>query len=99
MNISILTISSRGNVQPFVALGKRLKEAGHAVRIGPDAGLEPTGHYNPGMCTRCQSISQKIQAEDSIQNAISVIENTFKAFLRENKRILACAAVSHDQSQ
>jgi AcrR family transcriptional regulator len=29
---SFLTIGSRGDVQPFVALGKRLKEAGHAVR-------------------------------------------------------------------
>ena len=89
MNISILTIGSRGNVQLFVALGKRLTEAGHAVRIGTDAGLEPTGRFNPGLRARSPSIALKIQAEDSIQNAISVIENTFKSFLRENKRILA----------
>ena len=29
MNITILTIGSRGDVQPFVALGVGLKEAGH----------------------------------------------------------------------
>lgn len=40
MNITILTIGSRGDVQPFVALGKGLKEAGHAVRIGTDAAFE-----------------------------------------------------------
>lgn len=40
MNITILAIGSRGDVQPFVALGKVLKDAGHAVRIGTDAGFE-----------------------------------------------------------
>lgn len=40
MNITILTIGSRGDVQPLVALGKGLKEAGHAVHIGTDAAFE-----------------------------------------------------------
>jgi UDP:flavonoid glycosyltransferase YjiC (YdhE family) len=40
MNITILTIGSRGDVQPLVALGKGLKEAGHIVRIGTDAAFE-----------------------------------------------------------
>jgi len=31
MNITILTIGSRGDVQPFVALGVGLKEAGHRI--------------------------------------------------------------------
>ncbi len=33
MNIFIVTVGSRGNVQPYVALGKGLKEAGHDVTI------------------------------------------------------------------
>ncbi|CAE6514541.1 unnamed protein product [Rhizoctonia solani] len=33
MNIVIMIVGSRGDVQPFVALGKRLKEHGHEVRI------------------------------------------------------------------
>ncbi|MGB3652111.1 MAG: glycosyltransferase [Rivularia sp. (in: cyanobacteria)] len=33
MNIFIATVGSRGDVQPYVALGKGLKEAGHNVTI------------------------------------------------------------------
>ncbi|MEO8394257.1 MAG: glycosyltransferase [Chloroflexota bacterium] len=33
MNILILTIGSRGDIQPFVALGKGLKAAGHDVTV------------------------------------------------------------------
>lgn len=58
MNITILTAGSRGDVQPYVALGVGLKRAGHAVRIpAPEiykslitqAGLEfePTHSFNP----------------------------------------------------
>lgn len=34
MNISILTVGSRGDVQPFLALAIGLKEAGHNVKFG-----------------------------------------------------------------
>lgn len=34
MNITILAVGSRGDVQPAVALGVRLCRAGHAVRLG-----------------------------------------------------------------
>ncbi|KAF9453711.1 glycosyltransferase family 1 protein [Macrolepiota fuliginosa MF-IS2] len=33
MNIVIMIVGSRGDVQPYVALGKRLKQDGHRVRI------------------------------------------------------------------
>lgn len=33
MNIAIIALGSRGDVQPYVALGKGLHEAGHAVRL------------------------------------------------------------------
>ena len=33
MRIAILALGSRGDVQPYIALGKGLKEAGHAVRL------------------------------------------------------------------
>lgn len=33
MDISIITGGSRGDVQPYIALGKGLREAGHAVRL------------------------------------------------------------------
>lgn len=34
MNIAILITGSRGDVQPFIALGKKLQTHGHRVRIG-----------------------------------------------------------------
>jgi sterol 3beta-glucosyltransferase len=40
MNITILTIGSRGDVQPFVALGIGLKEAGHEVTIATGGAFE-----------------------------------------------------------
>jgi UDP:flavonoid glycosyltransferase YjiC (YdhE family) len=33
MQIAIIALGSRGDVQPYVALGKGLREAGHAVRL------------------------------------------------------------------
>jgi sterol 3beta-glucosyltransferase len=39
MNITILTLGSRGDVQPYVALGLGLQRAGHAVRLVTDAGF------------------------------------------------------------
>src|SRR5688500_11006006 len=34
MHITILAYGSRGDVQPYVALGLGLKQAGHSIRIG-----------------------------------------------------------------
>ncbi|MDP1604987.1 MAG: glycosyltransferase, partial [Legionella sp.] len=33
MNITILTTGTRGDTQPYIALGMELKKAGHAVRL------------------------------------------------------------------
>lgn len=46
MNILILTLGSRGDVQPYVALGAGLKAAGHEVTVATSASFESfiTGH-------------------------------------------------------
>jgi sterol 3beta-glucosyltransferase len=41
MNVFIVTIGSRGDVQPFVALGKGLKAAGHKVTLCTSSSFEP----------------------------------------------------------
>lgn len=41
MDVLILTHGTRGDVQPFVALGCALTKAGHSVRIGAPAASEP----------------------------------------------------------
>lgn len=40
MRITIITVGSRGDVQPYVALGLGLKAAGHQVRLATDATFE-----------------------------------------------------------
>ena len=40
MRITILTIGSRGDVQPYVALGMGLQAAGYRVRLATHAGYE-----------------------------------------------------------
>jgi sterol 3beta-glucosyltransferase len=40
MRITILTFGSRGDVQPYIALGVGLKAAGHAVRLAAPAAFE-----------------------------------------------------------
>ncbi len=41
MNIFIVTAGSRGDVQPYVALGKGLRKAGHAVTVCTCSSFEP----------------------------------------------------------
>jgi UDP:flavonoid glycosyltransferase YjiC (YdhE family) len=41
MRIAILASGSRGDVQPYIALGKGLMEAGHAVRLVTHTNFEP----------------------------------------------------------
>jgi sterol 3beta-glucosyltransferase len=40
MKVAILTVGSRGDVQPFVALGVGLREAGHEVTLATGRGFE-----------------------------------------------------------
>jgi len=41
MRILLLTMGTRGDVQPFVALGKRLLQAGHEVAVCASSGFAP----------------------------------------------------------
>ena len=41
MRVAVLTVGSRGDVQPFVAFGSALREAGHEVRLCTHPRFEP----------------------------------------------------------
>lgn len=41
MNLSILTAGSRGDVQPYIALGQALLKAGHSVRLATFGNFKP----------------------------------------------------------
>lgn len=41
MHITLVTVGSRGDVQPYIALGVGLKAAGHSVRVATHTSFEP----------------------------------------------------------
>ena len=78
MNISILTAGSRGDVQPYVALGVGLKHAGHVVRIpAPEvfrslisqSGLDfvPTHSFSPQDFIKRRDIQEAVKQGNQIK--------------------------------
>ena len=85
MHITILTFGSRGDVQPFVALGVGLKQAGHAVKLvtyGRFADLAQAQglDFHP-VAGDIHAILQSDRGRDMLesgQNPISIALNSFK---------------------
>ncbi len=80
MRILLITLGSRGDVQPFTVIGSRLKAAGHAVHIAADTGFSQmiidaglTHHPLP------MNFEQIIQDPD-MQAAITSFSGKVKAF-------------------
>jgi sterol 3beta-glucosyltransferase len=89
MKILILTIGTRGDVQPFVALGKGLKAAGHDVTICTAHTFEPLilehglryAYMNDGI-VRLMDTAEGKEAVESKGNAFGLIA-TVKPILRQ----------------
>lgn len=91
MNILIVTLGSRGDVQPYVALGKGLKAAGHTVTVGTSASFEPfiTAHGLDYGFMRNDLIELMDSAEgrDAIENTagpVGAIRTTMKLMKQAN---------------
>ena len=57
MHLTLLTIGSRGDVQPYVALGVGLKAAGHTVRLATHAiWADFATQLRPGIRARWRAI-------------------------------------------
>jgi sterol 3beta-glucosyltransferase len=92
MNIFIATLGSRGDVQPYVALGKGLQAAGHAVTICTSASFEPfiAGHglrYGY-MSNDLLELMDSAEGRDAIENTVGVIgaiRTTMKLARRANE--------------
>ena len=87
MNILIVTLGSRGDVQPYVALGKGLKEAGHQVTICTSAvfqsfitnhGLD-YGYMNNELIQLIDSDAGR-EAIENTNNLWGAIRTTIKLF-------------------
>jgi UDP:flavonoid glycosyltransferase YjiC (YdhE family) len=83
MNVTIIALGSRGDVQPYVALGRGLKDAGHAVKVlaSPDfqslitgAGL---GFVDSG--GSLETVAQEMQSLLEHGNLIKIMSSMGKA--------------------
>lgn len=83
MNILILTYGTRGDVQPYIALGQGLKRAGHCVTVSTSSrfseAIESAGlHYafmNDGMLTLLDAPENQGVLEDT-NNIFQVVKRT-----------------------
>ncbi|MEO1377010.1 MAG: glycosyltransferase [Cyanobacteria bacterium J06635_10] len=93
MNIFIITVGSRGDVQPYVALGKGLKGAGHDVTICTCSSFESFitehglnyGYMNDDFIKLVDSEAGK-KAMESGSNFFSLIK-TMLTLLKESKAL------------
>jgi len=80
MKILLITLGTRGDVQPFIAIGSKLKVAGHNVHIAADTGFSEmitaeslTHHPLP-------LDFQEVIQNPEMQAAISTFSGKLKAF-------------------
>lgn len=106
MRITILTIGSRGDVQPYVALGVGLKAAGHDVRLATHEpfrdfvssnGLEfaPLG-ADPKQILAGREGQSWLQSGDSLIRFISRFLRLFRPLLKRNLADASAACVGSD---
>ena len=74
VKIVVNTFGTRGDVQPYVALGLGLQRAGHAVRIVQAVDDE-------AIKDETAQLDRQIRAEDGVGTAVALIET----FAREGK--------------
>ena len=84
MLITILTIGSRGDVQPFIALGVELRKAGHRVRVATFENFESSVTDHGLELYPIQGDISKIASSNFLQDAHQV-DNPFKFLLSFNK--------------
>lgn len=87
MRIAIIALGSRGDVQPYIALGKGLKEAGHAVRLVTHQNFEGLVH------------SQALEFWPVRGNVQDVVESQEMRELLEKGNFLAITARTAKEAQ
>ncbi|GCE16312.1 glycosyltransferase [Dictyobacter kobayashii] len=99
MQITIIAGGSRGDVQPYVALGKGLKDAGHAVRIlSSDNFHDLVTDYGLDFFTTggsSQAVAQSLQAHLAQGNMLKILSQMSQASRTQaiqaaEKGLIAC---------
>jgi sterol 3beta-glucosyltransferase len=90
MRILLATAGSRGDVEPFVALGERARAAGHDVRlVAPDNSGADTGDLevaSMGVDYRAMIESQGVSIGAALRNYRSVVRPLMRAVIVEGAR-------------
>jgi sterol 3beta-glucosyltransferase len=86
MKITMLTIGTRGEVQPMVALGLGLQAAGHKISIATHATFETFVRdlglgfslidVDKEMQKRAAALGERIRAENGVAKAVEIICST-----------------------
>ncbi|MEB3210447.1 MAG: glycosyltransferase [Leptolyngbyaceae bacterium] len=98
MNINILTIGSRGDVQPYIALGVGLQRAGHTVRLTTHATFQDTiTRYGLDFWPIGGNIQDITQGESG-QRMIEAGGNPFQALSRLRQALEPILAECLDQT-
>lgn len=83
MQITIIAVGSRGDVQPYVALGKGLRQAGHAVRIVASSDFQSLiashGLELVDMGGNMQDVAQRMQGLIEQGNMLKIMSSMGKA--------------------
>jgi UDP:flavonoid glycosyltransferase YjiC (YdhE family) len=86
VRITIPTTGSRGDVQPYVALGAGLQRAGHRVRLATHADFEEMARANGLDFFPVEASGQALQGSETGDRMIRAGDNPF-IFLREFARL------------
>ncbi|HEU4327053.1 MAG TPA: glycosyltransferase [Roseiflexaceae bacterium] len=87
MRITIIAIGSRGDIQPYVALGAELRRRGHAVRTpvppvfrplieGAGLEFEPVNRADPQAMLRRPEIQAAMRQRGQLRGALALLRNT-----------------------
>lgn len=85
MHLTILTVGSRGDVQPFVALGQGLQKAGFEVRIATHRNLEKLVRENGLDYAPVSGNVNEVLRSKEVQAVLKKGGNPFKLFFKELK--------------
>ena len=70
-NITLLTTGTRGDIQPYVALGVALKRAGHAVTVAAPSNLEALVHAHGLGIGKTDALTAEIMNSPAVQDALT----------------------------
>ncbi|MDU5145140.1 MAG: glycosyltransferase [Paenibacillus dendritiformis] len=94
MKINLLTLGTRGDVQPFVALGMKLREAGHAVTVITAENFKPFVERHGLFCSPIRArFLDLAQSEEGKQmlggNPLAIMRNLKKFMYPMMEQMLA----------